>query len=57
MFTLAELQIIRAALDHISIRGADAKFLAQLQFKVENTMQELQEVDNQLQNTPKGSKK
>ena len=43
MFTLAELQIVRAALDHITIKGADSKFLTQLQLKVEQKMKELSE--------------
>ena len=38
MFTLQELQIIRAALDGITIKGADAKFLAQLQIKAEQLL-------------------
>lgn len=35
MFDLSELQLIRAGLDALTIRGADAKFLAQLQIKIE----------------------
>jgi|LauGreDrversion4_2_1035121.scaffolds.fasta_scaffold1282601_2 hypothetical protein len=43
MFTLPELQIVRAALDHITIKGADSKFLTQLQLKVEQKLRELSE--------------
>jgi hypothetical protein len=35
MYDLPELQLIRAGLDALTIRGADAKFLAQLQNKIE----------------------
>lgn len=35
MFTSQELQIIKAALDSITIKGSDAKVLAKLQIKVE----------------------
>ena len=35
MYDLPELQLIRAGLDALTIRGADAKFLAQLQIKIE----------------------
>ena len=40
MFSVPELQLIRASLDHISIKGADAKFLAYLQTKVEDLIQQ-----------------
>jgi hypothetical protein len=40
MYELPELQLIRAALDSITIKGADAKFLAQLQHKIEADIQE-----------------
>lgn len=40
MYELSELQLIRAALDVITIKGADAKFLAQLQSKIEADIQE-----------------
>lgn len=40
MYTLPELQLLRAGLDVIAIKGADAKFLAQLQIKVEQQLQE-----------------
>jgi hypothetical protein len=35
MFTSQELQIIRASLDVITIKGSDAKILSQLQIKIE----------------------
>jgi hypothetical protein len=40
MFDIPELQLIRAGLDVITIKGADAKFLAHLQLKVEQHIQE-----------------
>jgi len=40
MFSLPELQLLRAGLDVITIKGADAKFLAQLQTKVEQLLEE-----------------
>lgn len=40
MYELAELQLLRAGLDSITIKGADAKFLAHLQLKVEQQIQE-----------------
>lgn len=40
MFALPELQLIRAGLDSLVIKGADAKFLAQLQFKIEKIIQD-----------------
>jgi hypothetical protein len=39
MYTIPELQLIRAGLDSIMIKGADAKFLAQLQIKIEQQLQ------------------
>lgn len=49
MYELAELQLIRAGLDTLTIRGADAKFMAQLQEKVEQEIKKL--------STPPNSKK
>lgn len=46
MYELPELQIIRAALDIITINGADAKFLARLQEKVEANIAELSNPKN-----------
>jgi hypothetical protein len=40
MFSLPELQLLRAGLDVITIKGADAKFLAQLQTKIEQLLEE-----------------
>jgi hypothetical protein len=40
MYSIAELQLLRAGLDAITIKGADAKFLAQLQIKLEQQLQE-----------------
>ena len=41
MYSLPELQLLRAGLDTITIIGADAQFLAQLQIKIEQQLQEL----------------
>ena len=38
MFTINELQFIRGALDIVTIKGADAQFLAQLQLKIEKEL-------------------
>jgi hypothetical protein len=50
-FSLPEFQLLRAGLDTITIKGADAQFLAQLQIKIEQQLQELS------QSPPKPSKK
>lgn len=44
--TIAEIQLTRQALDVISIAGKDAKVVANLQYKLEG---ELQQIQNQLQ--------
>ena len=44
--TIAEIQLTRQALDIISIAGKDAKVVANLQYKLEG---ELQQIQNQLQ--------
>ena len=44
--TIVEIQLIRQALDVISIAGKDAKVVANLQYKLEG---ELQQIQNQLQ--------
>lgn len=44
--TIAEVQLTRQALDVISIAGKDAKLVANLQYKLES---ELQQIQNQLQ--------
>jgi len=41
MYSLPELQLIRAGLDTITIKGADAQFLAQLQIKIEQQLHDL----------------
>ena len=38
MYSIPELQLLRAGLDAITIKGADAKFLAQLQIKLEQQL-------------------
>lgn len=38
MYDLPELQLIRHALDVITIKGSDAKLLASLQTKIENEL-------------------
>lgn len=43
-FTQNELVFIRQALDLVSIKGTDAKFLAGLQFKIEGELTEIQRV-------------
>ena len=40
MFSLPELQLLRAGLDAITIKGADAQFLSHLQIKVEQQLHE-----------------
>lgn len=49
MYELPELQLIRAGLDALTIRGADAQFLAQLQIKIEEQIKQA--------STPPNSKK
>ena len=41
-FTLNELTFIRQSLEIVSISGKDAKFLANLQIKVEQEIQQIQ---------------
>jgi hypothetical protein len=40
MYNIPELQLIRAGLDSITIKGADAQFLSQLQIKIEQQLQQ-----------------
>lgn len=40
-FTLPEYQLLRAGLDSLTIRGADAKMLATLQIKLEKELEKL----------------
>jgi len=49
MYDLPELQLLRAGLDTLTIRGADAQFLAQLQIKIEEQIKQA--------STPPNSKK
>jgi hypothetical protein len=43
-FSLNELAFIRQSLDGVTIKGADAKFLANLQFRLENEINEIQQM-------------
>lgn len=40
-FTLGELQLMRQSLDVISITGRDARYVAQLQMKLEESIQDI----------------
>jgi len=42
--TVNEIQLLRQSLDIISIKGTDAKFLANLQIKLENELLQIQEI-------------
>lgn len=46
-FSFNELQFLRQSLDLVSIKGTDAKFLANLQIKIENELIEIQQMLNQ----------
>ena len=52
-FSLPELQLLRAGLDVITIQGADAQFLSQLQVKIE---QKLIQLSTPQDEKPKSSK-
>ncbi len=41
MYTLPEYQLLRAGLDALTIRGADAKLVANLQIKLEKELDKL----------------
>lgn len=41
MFDLNELKLIRASLDVVTIKGADAKYMANLQTKTEKMIEEI----------------
>ena len=43
-FTPNELQFLRQSLDLVTIKGTDAKFLANLQVKIENELLEIQQL-------------
>ena len=42
-----EIQFLRQALDVVSIKGTDAKFVANLQVKLENELIQIQEIIQQ----------
>lgn len=42
-----EIQFLRQALDIVSIKGTDAKFVANLQVKLENELIQIQEIIKQ----------
>jgi hypothetical protein len=46
-FTPNELNFIRQSLDLVTIKGTDAKFLADLQLKIENELIEIQRLIQQ----------
>jgi hypothetical protein len=48
-FTPNELNFIRQSLDLVTIKGTDAKFLADLQIKIENELIEIQHLIQQQQ--------
>ena len=48
-FTPNELNFIRQSLDLVTIKGTDAKFLADLQLKIENELTEIQRLIKQEQ--------
>ena len=48
-FTSNELNFIRQSLDLVTIKGTDAKFLADLQLKIENELTEIQHLIQQEQ--------
>ena len=45
--TVNEIQLLRQSLNIISIKGTDAKFLANLQIKLENELLQIQEIIKQ----------
>jgi len=48
-FTPNELNFVRQSLDLVTIKGTDAKFLADLQLKIENELTEIQRLIQQEQ--------
>ena len=46
-FGFNELQFLRQSLDLVSIKGTDAKFLANLQIKIETELAEIQQMQLQ----------
>lgn len=57
MFELYELQVIRQALDVITIAGKDAKLVASIQHKVELQIEEQKNKADQLQQVIKSKSK
>lgn len=49
-FTFNELMFLRSALDPISIQGKDARFVAALQIKLENEMEEIKNMIQEAEN-------
>ena len=49
-FTFNELIFLRSALDPISIQGKDARFVAALQIKLENEMEEIKNMIQEVEN-------
>jgi len=49
-FTQNELQFIRQSLELINIQGKDAKFVASLQFKLENELNEIVKMKQEEEN-------
>jgi hypothetical protein len=47
---LGEIKIIRQALNHISIKGADASFLSNLQSKIDGELKQIQTMLDKEQN-------
>jgi hypothetical protein len=49
--TVNEIQLLRQSLDIISIKGTDAKFLANLQSKLEGELLQIQEMLHKVEET------
>lgn len=49
-FTFNELMFLRSTLDPISIQGKDARFVAALQIKLENEMEEIKNMIQEVEN-------
>ena len=52
-----EIQFLRQALDRVSIKGTDAKFVANLQIKLETELIQIQEIIKQEENILQPSKR
>jgi hypothetical protein len=46
-FTLNEIAFVRQSLDVVTVKGTDAKFLANLQTKLEEELLEIQKIENE----------